>query len=285
MIRVFFAFCILATPCLGVVVDGTKVGDAYQLAAVQTIETGFGDNFSEWNAGYCTIESGKFFLMFTGNLEANFNKLEVFIDSKAGGFNVYPNQPGNDNSANMTGMTFDNGFDPDYHLILRRGSSKFDVDMGVLGTPTFSSFFDVFGGFDFGTGSTGTGPANASPLMVAYDGSNTAGIGGNTGAAANQAAALAVNTGVELGIDLADLGYTGGNIRVMLLQNNQDHNFLSNQTLAGLPVGTGNLGSPASTQNFNNFAGDQFFTHVPEPTSIVMIALGGLALVLARRRS
>jgi hypothetical protein len=45
----------------------------------------------------------------------------------------------------------------------------------------------------------------------------------------------------------------------MVLQNNNDHGFLSNQSLAGLPVGTMNLGGPGSV-NFNNFAGDQFFT-------------------------
>jgi hypothetical protein len=270
-----------------IVVDGTKDAAYPAAVAVQSIETGFGDNLSEWNAAYCAIDSGKLFLMFTGNLEANFNKLEVFIDSTAGGFNMYPSMPGNDGSGVMAGMTFDTGFDPDYHLIFRRGTGpgpKFDVDMGILGSGTFSSHIDIFGGSTTGAGNTPTGPANASPIMVGYDNSNTAGIGGNAGSMADQMAALAVNTGLEIGIDLADIGNPTGPIRVMLLQNNQGHDFLSNQTLGGLPVGTGNLGANPGTINFNNFAGDQFFTHVPEPAAIAACLLGVGLLFRAHRK-
>lgn len=273
------------------VVDGTIAGDAYGSArAVQTVQTGFGDNFSEWNAAYGTIEGGRLYLALTGNLEANFNKLEIMIDSVAGGFSQFPATPGNDGAGNMSGLIFDSGFEADYHLILRRGNDfgndKFDVDMAVLGTPNFSSFFDIFGGLE-GSAMTGTGPGNASPLEIAYNNSNVAGITGGD-QAADQMAALAVQTGLELSIDLADLGSPAGAIKVLAFQNNQDHAYASNQFLGGLPAPQGNLGSNGDGGydghmdiDLNNYGGNQWFI-VPEPTSVLLLALGALGAI--RRR-
>jgi hypothetical protein len=159
----------------------------------------------------------------------------------------------------MNGMIFDAGFAPDYHLIARRGFAKFDLNFANLDTKAFSELFDVFGGKDSGRGITGTGPGNAMPVRVGYDGSNIHGIGGNPENAAQQGAAADVTTGLELCIDLADLGNPVGFIKVMVLQSNQNHDYLSNQSLAGLPVGTGNLGNPAII-DFRSFEGEQFFS-------------------------
>ena len=245
---------------LGLVfVDGTRDDALYSTpVALQTIETGFGDNASEWNAAYSYVNRGRLHLLFTGNLEANFNKLEIFIDSKPGGSTTFASA-GNDGANAMNGMKFDTNFAPDYHLVARRGSAKFDLDIANLGTSASSFLGDVFGGGDSGSGITGTGAGNSQPIRVGYNGSNTAGIGGNGGVLADQFAAAAVTTGLELSIDLADLGNPTGPIKVMLLQNNNDHTFLANQSLAGLPEGTGNLGNPA-TVDFSALAGDQFFT-------------------------
>lgn len=242
-------------------VDGARDALYGAPLAVQTIDTGFGDNSHEWNAAYARVSNGRLHLLFTGNLGDNYNKLEVFIDSKAGGSSTFTSA-GNDSAGAMDGMVFDAGFAPDYHLIARRGNPDsgpvFDLDFADLGAPAFTYHADVLGAGSTGWGATGTG-VNATPIVVAYDGSNTAGIGGNTGAAADQVAAAAVTTGLELSIDLADLGNPAGPIKVMLLLNNGDHAYLSNQSLAGLPVGTTNLGNPA-TIDFSSYAGDQFFT-------------------------
>jgi len=293
---------LLATPALAApTVDGTKVGDAYGDAIkVQTVETQFGDNFSEWNAGYGVIDNGTLHLMFTGNLEGNFNKLELFLDTAAGGSNVI-NSIGNDGAGNMNGMTLDAAFAPEYHLIFRRGGTQFDVDLATLNSGAGGSGALIIDGQGGQPGSTIFGAGNSegsasgiggTSLAIAYDGNNVAGIdgcdspGGTGCEAADQAAAELVDTGLELSIDLSDLGVTGnGPIGVMLLQNNQDHGFLSNQSLGGLPVGFGNLGSPSGA-DFSSFDGDQFFTvGVPEPTTVVLAGLASLGLLTTRRRS
>jgi hypothetical protein len=241
------------------VIDGVREPSVYgSPVAVQTIQTGFGDNVNELNAAYARVVNGKLYLMITGNLESNFNKLGIFIDSVAGGSSTFTAIAGNDNSAAMNGMIFDAGFAPDYHLIARRGNGKFDFNFGRF-APAGANFYEgILDNGDSGSGTTGTG-VNANPVRVAYNGSNVAGIGGTAGAAADQAAAAAVTTGLELCIDLADLGDPSGAIKVMLLLSNSDHNFLSNQTLAGLPATFGNLGDPTTT-DFSAFAGDQFFS-------------------------
>lgn len=274
------------------IVDGTIAGDGYGAArAVQTVETGFGDNLSEWDAAYGVISGGRLYMSLTGNLESNFNKLEIFIDSRSGGQNTLTGSPGNDGAGAMAGLTFDSGFDADYHLIVRRGfapGGTFDLDFADLQAGSVSGYFNLFSGSAEGAAMTGAG-VNASPMAVAYNNSNVAGIGGNTGAAADQAAALAVMTGFEISIDLADLGYTGGDIRVLAFQNNQDHNYASNQFLGGLPVGSGNLGGDgtgtftgAFNVNLNDFAGEQFFT-IPAPGAAALLGFAGLAALRRRR--
>jgi hypothetical protein len=143
-----------------------------------------------------------------------------------------------------------------------------------------------------------SGAALSQNLDFAFDNSNLAGVLGGTGAA-DQAAAAAVTTGLELSISLADLGNPGiGDVlQVVVAQNNGDHNYLSNQVLGGLPAGTGNLGGDGGGGftgnlggvNFNQFAGNQFFripvtAEIPEPSSVALV-LGALALgAVALRR-
>src|SRR5687767_8127793 len=95
---------VLAGPALGqVAVDGTRDVSYGAPKAVQTVQTQFGDaappgalGGSELDAAYAHIANGRLYILLTGNHEPNFNKLEVFIDSKAGGENTLSNAPGYD---------------------------------------------------------------------------------------------------------------------------------------------------------------------------------------------
>lgn len=280
-----------------ITLDGSIAGDGYgAAAAVQTVQTQFGDNASELNAAYARIDAGVLHLVLTGNLENNFNKLNVFIDSVAGGQNVLTadannggSNPENDNWANKhNGLTFDAGFEADYVITMRNGSGTFDIDFATVGggLGAFEAAGNVFGGSD--TGSNAAALPGAG-IGVAFDNSNAAGILGGTGAA-DASAAQAVQTGIELSIPLSAIGNPAGPFRVSAMVNGSNHDFLSNQVLGGLPAGTGNLGGDGTGNftgtlggvDFNQFAGDQYFT-VPEPTSLALVGLGGL-LVARRRR-
>jgi hypothetical protein len=299
-LRLLLAGCVsasLAAPAAAApTVDGTLDGAYGSALAVQTLETGFGDNMSELDAGYGVISGGKLYLMLTGNLEANFNKLDIFIDSKSGGQSSFASA-GNAFSSVMNGLVFDAGFTADYHVVAQRGNNgsndTFDLDFANLGAATYSSYTNVLGGLT-GSGATGTG-VNAVAIDVGYDNSNVAGVVAGS-AAANQAAAAAVATGLELGIALSDLGSTGDPIHVMVGVNNSGQNYWSNQFLAGLPipiggVGQGNLGGDelgnftgTAAIDMTHFGGDQFFTVVPEPSTLALAGFGMAGLAASGRR-
>jgi PEP-CTERM motif len=271
--------------------DGSlAAGEGYGAAlAVQTNETSFGDNQSELNAGYGFISGGKLRLAITGQVEANFNKLEIWIDAAAGGQSVF-SSAGNDGASNMDGLVFDTAFTPETHIIVRNGfdgglgQNKFDLDFANLGTGLVTAQQSIFGNSLTGAdGIVGAGAATVNDIIVGYDNSNVAGVGGGGPVAADQAAAAAVTTGLELVIDLGDLGYAGGDIRVSAVVNSGDHGFASNQVLGGLPIGSNHLAG-LSGVDFSAIAGDQFFTiAVPEPASVALLGLGGLAML--RRRA
>jgi hypothetical protein len=270
-----------------VVVDGSRDSLYGTPIAVQPVDSSFGNN--EINAAHAYVSNGKLYLLITGNLENNFNKLGVFFDT---GNQITTNlftSAGNDTAANMNGMTFDAGFSPEYHMILRNGFdgavNRFDLDYANLATQTSNSYLQVFGNSQTGSGITGTGTVNSSPIRIAYDNSNTAGINDGVagGVAADQVAAAAVTTGIELSIDLADLGNPSGAIRIMVLLANDQHNFLSNQSLAGVPVGTDHLANPALV-DFSSLVGDQFFTvalpPVVAPLGIKVVSYNGVTMVV-----
>ena len=290
-----------------ITIDGTRDAAYGPALAVQTIRTGFGNAINptglggggELDAAYALVEGGRLYVMVTGNIENNFNKLGLFIDAKPGGENTLSDTPGYDYehiSRNFGGLTFDDGFNADYHLYARWGSltgNNFTVDIvdrngggdatvkgngGSAGTGVGTGIqAGVVNPSDPGLGSTGVGevrnltPFLTNPLAFAFNNTNTAGVlGSGSGTTANQADALAVNTGFEFSIDLADLGnpQPGDVIKILAVYGNGDNNFLSNQTLGGLPAGTGNLGGNGTGGftgnlagiNFNNFPGDQFFS-------------------------
>lgn len=283
------------------VLDGSIAGDGYTLLSVQTVETGFGDNMSELNAAWGSAGGGMLRLTLTGNLEANFNKLNLFIDSVAGGENVVSNNtgaggnnPSNDGwAAKYAGFTFDAGFAADYLIIARNGNSggnRFMLDFNSVGNTSVVESTDlVFGGNLQGVNAN----VGASGIGVAFDNSNVAGILGGT-AAVNPAAATAVQTGIEFFIPLAAIGNpgVGDPIRILAQVNGSNHDYLSNQSLGGYSApqvnlggdGVGGFNGTVGQLDLNNFAGAQYFTLrvVPEPTTVATLAVAGL--LLRRRR-
>ncbi len=282
---------VLATSALAATIDGTVDGAYGAALAVQDTPTGFGDNNdpdvrlangSELNAAFATISGGNLNVLLTGNLESNFNKLEIFIDSKAGGQNQLRgdnpdvdfnglNRMGDDGSGN--GLKFDMGFEPDYYVTATGGNNPYELfASGAELLTAGGGAGDFFGGSD-GSGAMLTGGNNFLGLMIAIDNSNVLGVTG-----ADAAGAAAVTTGIEFSIPLANLDYSGGEIKIAAMINGGGHDFLSNQVLGGIG-GAANLGEPRAV-DFSQIDGDQFFV-IPEPASILMLAL---AAGLIRRR-
>lgn len=248
-------------------VDGLRDSLYGSPIAVQTVETGFGDNQSELNAGYAAVANGRLHILLTGNLEANFNKLHVFIDTGSGGSQTFTSAT-NDGAGRMDGLVFDADFSPRYHLIIRRGTDgggeKVDLDFADLDTGEFVFYERVFGTSLAGRAETGAATTSTfatapAAIGIGYDNANTAGVGGTAGNAADTTAAEAVSTGLELAVDLSALGLPSGTVKIAPFVTSADHSFASNQFLGGLPVGTGNLGEPLGL-DLSTFAGDQYFS-------------------------
>jgi hypothetical protein len=309
-----------ATAAAAITVDGTRDAEYGSAIAVQAVNTGFGDVLSttvlggsELDAAYATITGGRLYLMLTGNHEPNFNKLEVYFDTIAGGEDVLSATPQYDysgdgganwNSQNQAGLTFDTGFTADYHLFSRWGGNdaptEYEVDFvnrqgGVnamvpasVGKSPGPAVDLINSGVllagnvaTYNTGAMAPSTALTQDLHFAINNSNIAGVvdcGGNGCDDADQNAALAVTTGMEFSIALADLGNPapGSSIRIAAVISNSDHNYLSNQSLGPFtppqdnPGGSGNNpgdgfneGSFTGTlagMDFNNFDGQQYFS-------------------------
>ena len=267
---------------------------------VQDTTTGFGKNTtgaidsangSELDAGYGVIKNNTLYIGLAGNLESNFNKLEIFIQSGAGGQNVLrgDNAGVDFNGLNrMAGLTFKGAFAPNYWL---------DVTTGNTPAAVYSNFAELdaagggpgayLGSTTPGGGGTLSGGANPNSILLGLNNSNTAGVGnGNGGIDPGNGAS--VKTGITLGIPLSALGNPTGPISVFAFINGSGHDFLSNQVLGGLG-GAANLGDPSKV-NFNSFGagGGPFVVSaaVPEPSALAfaLIGLPGALLLLRRRK-
>ncbi len=329
-------FSLASSTLAGPTINGILDLDYGGPLAVQSVETNFGDSSGgltsggELDAGYAVIEGDRLYVMLTGNIENNFNKLSVFIDSVPGGENVLTNTPQydvNNVSQNFGGLTFDAGFTADYHLFGRWGGGNgntFEVDIAdragggnaLVGVNGAAASLGAGTPIQVGVINPGNNGMNnagnrtltgflTSPMNFGFDNNNSGGVDEcNTPAmsgcqAANAVAALAVTTGFEFSVALADIGNPspGTQIKIHAVYGNGDNNYHSNQTLAGLPAGSINLGGDGiggftgslSGVNFNNFAGNQYFEItvprvVPEPGTFTITAMALAAIGCFRRR-
>jgi hypothetical protein len=223
--------------------------------AIQTINTGFGDNStdasgnssggSELDAVYGVVTNGYLYLFIAGNVQANGNNINVFIaDGQAGGQHVLE-IGGSPVEAAMNGSTFGPGFDPNlmftFTVTSTNNAVNLSIDQAVLSGSSGTG--SHLGNVTLSGGSGDNQNLGGSGIAVGFDNVNTAGVNGNSGTAANPAAAGAVTTGLELGIPLSTLGNPTGVVEVLVDINGNGYVYLSNQFLPGLAVGTGNLGA------------------------------------------
>ncbi|MEO5616821.1 MAG: hypothetical protein ABIS67_03540 [Candidatus Eisenbacteria bacterium] len=241
--------------------------------SAQTTQTNFGDagmgvvdyaNGSEIDGVYGRIDGGVLYLTITGNLESNFNKLEIFINSRAGGENrllgTNSNQGGflnmaDDGSGN--GLTFDTGFGADYWISPTGGGGPYAMYVDYVEVGTGTGYYlgqGQAGGVGGGALLGGNGPSGGSyGVLATIDNSNTGGVGNGCGAQSG----AGVTTGLEIGIPLSAIGNPTGCIDICAFVNGSSHDFLSNQVAGPLDPGTCNLGPPRAV-NFSQLPGNQY---------------------------
>jgi hypothetical protein len=286
------SLCLAALANAQFVVDGTAEGSYGGGIQVQGIGTSFGDhlgsspgicNGSELDAGYGFIvgdaATGHLYLVLAGNLQTNFNKINVFIDAKAGAgqnslrnnnpdvdFNRLNTAMGASADGSQPGLTFDAGFDADALVMATVGGgapntmyvnfSQLLTDGGGVGGYVGQGNYDNLLAAHVMTpkpiGPTGSG----WQMSAALNNTNVLGVTGGNGEASSGAG---VRTGLEIKISLAALGWDGTSpVKVCAFVTNDGHNYASNQVLGGLPVGTGNLGASfAGRPNFAQIEGTQ----------------------------
>jgi hypothetical protein len=280
-----------------ITVDGTRDPDYGAPIAVQLVGTQFGNsnlgqigpaNGSELDAAYGVVQGSNLHIFLSGNLETNFNKIEIFFDSIAGGQNKLRgdnpdvdfnglNRMGDDGSGN--GLRFDTGFESDFYLTATGGNNP------VEWFANFAETLTAGGGTGSFIGGSGAGNQvinGSNGIVLGFNNSNTGGVGSFGNPPDSDPAT--VTTGIEVLVPLSLLGNPGDVVRISAFVNGGGHDFMSNQVMGPLPDGTGNLGEPRGV-DFNQFAGNQYFTVViPEPASLGVVGAGALVLVRRRRR-
>ncbi len=269
-------------------VDGSADAAYGEALVIQDNSTGFGNadlgsidfcNGSEVDSAFGFIADGMLHVLIAGNVESNYNKLEIFIDAIPGegqnpllgnnsdidfnALNTMGRFEDPDTGEVQPGLTFDAGFDADFWITFTGGPGAPPKKGGEPGYDTYVNYSELLtGGGDLAiSGYAGPGGAGAkgslfteNGILAAIDNSNVLGVIGGDGVDNG----AGVTTGVEIAIPLEVLGHTAGDdIRICAFINGSGHDFLSNQVLGGLG-GSANLGFPRFV-NFEDQPGDQFF--------------------------
>lgn len=186
----------LAAPAAAqITIDGTADAGYGAALSTQNTNTQFGNKTgpvdpivnnsgSEIDQVFATVANGRLYVTIAGNLEANFNKMEVYIDSKSGGFNTINgatvpdkvdgycctvgggvNLPkaGDGALQRQSGLTFDNGFNADYYLTFSRGGENVGP---TIGFPDGVSFYAITAHYADLQGNT----SQALGMQLAYNG-------------------------------------------------------------------------------------------------------------------
>jgi hypothetical protein len=277
-------------------IDGTAEASYGDAIVTQAIGTGFGNasdaqkgvcNGSELDAAYAKVDTaaGMLYLVLAGNLQTNWNKLELFIDCKAGaGQNMLRsdnadvdynglNKMGADTVNALPGLKFDAGFAADFYFSCTIGQSGTGYQMHAVQAQLLTNGGGTGGYIGGSTTDATTGVIlindTVTGIQAAIDNSNAGGVDGSGGGASSGAG---VRTGIELRIPLAMMGWDGTSpIKAVSFINGGGHDYASNQFLGAMPVGKTNLGgdgnggylggsAAALRFDLSQIPGDQFFT-------------------------
>ncbi|MBL1217473.1 MAG: hypothetical protein D8M59_08255 [Planctomycetes bacterium] len=264
------------------IVDGVVTEGDYgaPLWVNDTNPTGFGNNLdpsvgcadgSEIDALYAVIADNGLgdmwlYIGITGNLESNFNKLELFIDTTEGvGQNILPainpdvdfgalQRMGDDGSGN--GLAFDALFTANAYFTMTNGNCDGEF------TEVYANFADLDNQLGYYLGMTSNGIGfleggdNPFGIEATIDNSNIDGI---DDLVADYSAALAVTTGIEIAIPMAALGDPTDDLLLCAFINGGGHDWISSQVVGGGLWGADNLAEPRTT-NFAALYGNQYVT-------------------------
>ncbi len=296
------------------VVDGTKDASYPAALFVNTLATTLGNttigsqnnaNGSELCAVYGYRSATRLYLMVTGNLKTQYDKIVLWIDCKSGGQNIVRNDNAGIDFGIINahaGMTFDNSgtpLAPDYFIDYTGGSGGDhylnyatlpDLGAGAGGycrgdknTPPGEFRVLAFPGMPTTNGQAP--PPNGGSMEAASNNSNLGGIAGaivqpNPWTNPPGSNPGGVNVGTEIKVPLAETGWVPGvtSIRLGGFIVGFNWDFLSNQVVGGVPASQNNYGFPANGVDFSTplNAGNQFVTlTVPGTLANRTIALDG----------
>ena len=198
--------------------------------------TGFGVGLSELNALYAHVDvpSSTLYLGVAGTVEANFNKLLIFLDTREGGY-ADGNYGATGGLSGVDGFNpdnqFDDGFRADFVLSVTRGGDPVEI---------YASLVELAG--DRPTGASidryVTGPGSAASVDIAL-------IPAPDGSTYDVGYEIAIPFSAAVASDATPLVVSGTSLAAFPLVASGDGTFLSNLTLSPAASDQDNYGADA----------------------------------------